>query len=88
VLKKRSEYAWLNEASSVPVWPAAIANYFAKRGAVPAFKSKHGQESAAYAFTWGNGGKEPVVAKIKGLLAVRTKKSPLSLSPGDGEAGI
>ena len=60
-LKKQSEYAWLNEVSSVPVQQAlrhlqtAFANFFAKRARYPQFKRKDEKQSAEYttsAFKW------------------------------------
>jgi len=60
-LKKQSEFAWLNEVSSVPVQQAlrhlqtAFANFFAKRARYPQFKRKDGPQSVEYttsAFKW------------------------------------
>uniref|UniRef100_UPI0011AF49CB helix-turn-helix domain-containing protein n=1 Tax=Macromonas bipunctata TaxID=183670 RepID=UPI0011AF49CB len=51
LLKKQSEYAWLNDVSSVPLQQAlrhlqtAFGNFFAKRGRYPQFKRKGGHQS-------------------------------------------
>ena len=77
-LKKRPEYAWLNEVSSVPVQQSlrhlqsAFANFFAKRASYPQFKRKNGPQSAEYttsAFKWD--GKSLKLAKMSEPLAVR-----------------
>lgn len=81
-LKKEPEYAWLNEVSSVPVQQAlrhlntAFLNFWAKRAAYPAFKSKHGPQSAEYttsAFKWD--GKALRLAKMSQPLAIRFSRT-------------
>jgi putative transposase len=60
-LKKQEETAWLNEVSSVPLQQVlrhlerAFLNFFEGRAQYPAFKKKHGSQSATYvgtAFKW------------------------------------
>jgi putative transposase len=77
-LKKQTEYAWLNEVSSVPVQQAlrhlqtAFANFFARRARYPQFKRKDGKQSAEYttsAFKWD--GKALKLAKIAEPLNIR-----------------
>lgn len=53
-LKRRPEFAYLNEVSSVPLQQAlrhqhtAMTNFFAKRARYPRFKNRHGRQSASY----------------------------------------
>lgn len=77
-LKKQSEYAWLNDVSSVPVQQSlrhlqtAFANFFAKRARYPQFKRKGGSQSAEYtssAFKWD--GKSLKLAKMSEPLNIR-----------------
>jgi putative transposase len=60
-LKKRSEYAWLNEVAAVPLQQSlrhldkAFVNFFEGRAKYPTFHSKQGQQAATYigtAFKW------------------------------------
>ncbi len=71
-LKKGPQCAWLNEVSSVLIQQAlrhlqtAFNHFFAKRAQYPAFKSKHGRQSATYAasaFRWN--GKALTLAKMR-----------------------
>lgn len=73
VLKRDPEYAWLNEASSVPLQQSlrqlqtAFRNFFEKRSGYPSFKRKEGKQSAEYtlsAFKFDVGNQRLVVAKI------------------------
>lgn len=82
VLKKQPEFAWLNDVSSVPLQQSlrhlqtAYANFFAKRGKYPAFKSKHDKQSAEYttsAFKWD--GQSLRLAKMDKALQVRFSRS-------------
>lgn len=77
-LKKQSEFAWLNEVSSVPVQQAlrhlqtAFANFFAKRARYPQFKRKDGPQSVEYttsAFKWD--GHSLKLAKMATPLSIR-----------------
>ncbi len=81
-LKKTTEYAWLNEVSSVPVQQAlrhlqtAFNNFFAKRAAYPTFKRKDGPQSAEYttsAFKWD--GRALKLAKMDAPLAIRWSRT-------------
>lgn len=81
-LKKKPEYAWLNEVSSVPVQQSlmhlqtAFKNFFAKRAGYPTFHSKHGKQSASYvatAFKWD--GKALTLAKMKEPLRIRFSRT-------------
>lgn len=72
-LKKQPETAWLYEISSVPTQQAlrhlqtSFVNFFEKRTAYPAFKRKHGPQSAEYtasAFNWDALNRNLVVAKL------------------------
>ena len=81
-LKKRPEFVWLNEVSSVPVQQAlrhlqtAFANFFAKRARYPSFKRKDGPQSAEYttsAFKWD--GKALKLAKMGAPLDVRFSRT-------------
>ena len=86
-LKKRPEYLWLNEVSSVPVQQAlrhlnaAFGNFFAKRAKYPAFKSKHGRQSATYAKSaFKRDGKTLRLAKMDEPLAIRWSRTlPVAL---------
>ncbi len=82
LLKKDSDFSWLNEVSSVPVQQSirhlqtAFANFFAKRAEYPSFKSKHGKQAAEYtssAFKWT--GKELTLAKMKEPLTIRFSRT-------------
>jgi len=77
-MKKTSEYAWLNEISSVPVQQAlrhlqtAFENFFAKRKNYPVFKSKNDRQAAEYTasgFRWD--GKTLKLAKMSESLDIR-----------------
>lgn len=72
-LKKRPEFAWLNEVSCVPTQQAlrhlqsSFLNFFEKRGKYPKFKKKYGKQSAEYtssAFIWDAANKNLRIAKI------------------------
>lgn len=76
-LKKTTEYAWLNEVSSVPVQQSlrhlqtAFANFFARRAKYPSFRRKDGVQSAEYttsAFKWD--GQSLKLAKMDAPLAI------------------
>ncbi len=78
LLKKQSEYAWLNDVSSVPLQQAlrhlqtAFGNFFAKRGRYPQFKRKGSHRSAEYtasAFRWD--GASLKLAKMAAPLDIR-----------------
>ena len=82
LLKKDTDFGWLNEVSCVPVQQSlrhlqtAFTNFFAKRAAYPSFKSKHGKQSAEYtssAFKWD--GKSLTLAKMKEPLAIRFSRT-------------
>lgn len=77
-LKKQTDYAWLNEVSSVPTQQAlrhldkAFRNFFAGRAKYPTFKKKHGRQSAEYttsAFTWD--GEQLTLARMEQPLPIR-----------------
>ncbi len=60
-LKQQPEHLWLNEVSCVPLQQVlrhldkAFTNFFERRSEFPAFKRKHGPQSAEYtksAFSW------------------------------------
>lgn len=77
-LKKQSEYAWLNDVSSVPVQQSlrhlqtAFANFFAKRAKYPQFKRKCGNQSAEYTSSaFKLDGKSLKLAKMSGPLNIR-----------------
>ncbi len=81
-LKKRPEFVWLNEVSSVPVQQAlrhlqtAFGNFFAKRTKYPTFKRKDGPQSAEYttsAFKWD--GRALKLAKMDAPLAIRFSRT-------------
>lgn len=81
-LKKRPEFNWLNDVSSVPLQQslrhlnAAFLNFFAKRAGYPAFKRKDGPQSAEYttsAFRWD--GKALKLAKMDAPLAIRWSRT-------------
>jgi len=83
-LKQQSEYAWLNEVSSVPLQQAlrhlqaAFANFFAKRARYPKFKRKNGTQSAEYtssAFRWDPDKRELRLAKMSEPLAIRWSRT-------------
>jgi putative transposase len=70
-LKRREEYAWLNEVSSVPLQQSlrhldrAFRNLFEGRAEYPIFKKKHAEQAATYmatAFKWD--GKTLTLAKM------------------------
>ena len=80
-LKKQSEFAWLNEVSSVPVQQSlrhlqtAFGNFFSRRNKYPTFKKKDGAQSAEYttsAFKWD--GKTLSIAK-NGALNIRFSRT-------------
>lgn len=80
-LKKQSEFAWLNEVSSVPVQQSlrhlqtAFGNFFSRRNKYPTFKKKDGVQSAEYttsAFKWD--GKTLSIAK-NGALNIRFSRT-------------
>lgn len=82
MLKKTTDYAWLNEVSSVPVQQAlrhlqaAFTNFFAKRAKYPNFRRKDGVQSAEYttsAFRWD--GEALKLAKMDGPLAIRWSRA-------------
>src|SRR6266446_3946334 len=56
-LKKKPDYSWLNEVSSVPLQQAlrhldkAFLNFFEGRAEYPLFKKKHCEQSATYVGT-------------------------------------
>lgn len=63
-LKRKAEFEWLNEVSSVPLQQTirhqqvAFTNFFSKRARFPRFKSRNGRQSAEFtrsAFRWKNG---------------------------------
>ena len=77
VLKKQSEFNWLNNVSSVPVQQAlrhlqtAFSNFFAKRNKYPTYKSKFDKQAAEYtasAFRFENG--ILTLAKMKAPLVI------------------
>jgi putative transposase len=77
-LKRQAEYGWLNEVSCVPPQQAlrhldnAFRNFFAGRARYPAFKKKHGRQSAEYttsAFKWD--GTSLLLAKMTEPLPIR-----------------
>jgi len=81
-LKKQTEYAWLNEVSSVPVQQSlrhlqsSFHNFFAKRAKYPAFKSKHDKQAAEYTasgFKWD--GKSLKLAKMSAPLDIRWSRT-------------
>lgn len=81
-LKKTSEYAWLNEVSSVPIQQSlrhlqtAFSNFFARRSKYPTFKRKDGAQSAEYttsAFNWN--GKSLKLAKMNAALNIRFSRT-------------
>lgn len=78
-LKKTPERAYLNNVSSVPLQQSlrhlqtAYSNFFAKRAKFPAFKSKHGRQSAEYTtsgFKWEPRNRNLTIARL-GRLNVR-----------------
>ncbi len=80
-LKKQTEFAWLNEVSSVPVQQSlrhlqtAFGNFFSRRNKYPTFKKKDGAQSAEYttsAFKWD--GKTLSIAK-NGALNIRFSRT-------------
>lgn len=87
--KKDPELAWLNEVSSVPLQQclrhqqAAFANFFEKRAGYPAFKSKHGRQSAEFttsAFRWD--GRRLALAKMSRPLDIRWSRTlPAGAAP-------
>lgn len=81
-LKKKPEFVWLNEVSSVPVQQSlrhlqtAFGNFFARRNKYPVFKKKDGAQSAEYttsAFKWD--GKSLRIAKMDAALNVRFSRT-------------
>ncbi|AOU98680.1 transposase [Acidihalobacter yilgarnensis] len=83
-LKKTPEHAWLNDVSSVPVQQAlrhlntAFTHFFAKRARYPAFKRKHGPQSAEYttsAFRWTPALRELRLAKMSEPLNIRWSRT-------------
>ena len=81
-LKKQSEFAWLNEVSSVPVQQSlrhlqtAFGNFFSRRNKYPTFKKKDGAQSAEYttsAFKWD--GSTLHIAKMDAALNVRFSRT-------------
>jgi putative transposase len=81
-LKKTPEKAFLNEVSSVPLQQSlrhlqtAFVNFFEKRAKYPAFKRRHGRQSADYttsAFKWDARNKNLAIAKL-GRLDVHWSK--------------
>jgi putative transposase len=81
-LKKNTEFAWLNEVSSVPVQQSirhlqtAFSNFFEKRAGYPKFKRKDGKQSATYtvnAFKWD--GKKLQLARMAEPLDIRWSKA-------------
>ena len=81
-LKKQPEYEWLKNVSCVPVQQAlrhlhgSFNNFFARKTKYPAFKSKHGKQSATYTI---NGfrlhEKKLTLAKMDDPLHIRWSKT-------------
>jgi putative transposase len=78
VLKSQPQTTWLSEVSSVLLQQSlrhlerAFVNFFAGRANYPAFKTKHGSQSATYtaaAFSWKDG--HLTLAKTEAPLAIR-----------------
>ncbi len=76
--KKRREYTWLSEVSSVPLQQTlrhldrAFLNFFEGRGQYPTFKKKRNRQAATYtanAFIWRNG--HITLAKMNQPLNIR-----------------
>jgi putative transposase len=88
-LKKRPEFQFLNEVSSVPLQQglrhqeAAFTSFFAKRARHPRFKGRSGRQSAEFtssAFRWKEG--QLTLAKMKEPLAIRwSRPLPLETVP-------
>ncbi len=81
-LKKTTEYAWLNDVSSVPVQQSlrhlqtAFSNFWAKRTKYPKFKNKHAKQAAEYTasgFRWD--GAKLRLAKMDTPLDIRWSRS-------------
>jgi putative transposase len=77
-LKTQPETEWRAPVSSVPLQQSlrhldrAFVNFFEGRAKYPAFKKKHGTQSATYtaaAFTWKDG--QLTLAKTEAPLAIR-----------------
>jgi putative transposase len=89
VLKTQPETAWLSEVSSVPLQQClrhldrAFVNFFEGRAKYPAFKKKHGSQSATYtaaAFTWKDG--QLTLAKTDAPLDIRwSRPLPAGATP-------
>jgi putative transposase len=82
-LKRQADHAWLNDISCVPLQQSlrhlqtAFQGFFDKRSAYPAFKKKHGRQSAEYtrsAFKWAAEHQHLTLSKI-GRLRVRWSRS-------------
>lgn len=83
-LKQRPDTAWLAAVSSVPLQQAlrhldsAFRNLFEGRANYPAFKKKHGKQSATYAstaFAWDAATRTLKLAKLDAPLAIRWSRS-------------
>jgi putative transposase len=88
-LKKQTDFAWLNEVSSVPTQQAlrhldrAFVNFFEGRADYPVFKSRRKEQSAEYtasAFRWD--GVELTLAKMDTPLDIRwSRPLPIGAKP-------
>lgn len=85
-LKKQPDHDWLSEISSVPTQQSlrhlqtAYKNFFEKRSGYPAFKKKHGKQSAEYtrsAFNWDKENRTLTVSQL-GRLKIHFSRSFVS----------
>ena len=82
LLKQQADHQWLNDVAAVPLQQAlrhldrAFRNFFAGRASYPAFKKRHGEQSASYvgtAFKWD--GKSLTLAKMDAPLDIHWSRT-------------